>query len=414
MKLRYVVSAVFIIIALTFATYFVVDSLDPAKALYTEGRKLRANKDYGAAADKFQTLVDKFPDSTFASQAKEQLLAECYYNWGLALGNETKYGEAIEKYQLALAYPGSRVFSSSEKAMLDCYYQLGQNLQGQSNYGEALENYQSIIEIDQYYSENESWNARSIRETVPECYYQWGQYLQNQKNYSGALEKYQLIIDTDSLSFYKYHSQAEEAIPQCYYEWVTQLVTAKEYDEALQKYGVIQEEYAYTVWASPEKADVLRGIPADVLFTWATKLQQEKSYDYSIKLYDALLQYNPGSQYVSQAEKAKIDTEIAEIAEQEHGYLPPPSAQSSQQLEGKAEYTITNDTPYTLTVLLSGPTTRSISLSTHATENITLEPGTYKIAAKVDASSVTPFYGEDALVGDTRYTVSFYIKTTYG
>lgn len=413
MKKRYVVvSALFLIIAVTVATFLVMFYLDPARALYAEGQTLRANADYGSAIEKYQTLVDKFPDSGYANEAKTSLLAECYYNWGLALGNELKYGEAVEKYQVALTYPESNLLSTSEGAMLDCYYQWGQSLQSQNNYGEALDKYQSIIEIDEYYIPNGS--DTSIRETVPDCYYQWGQYLQSQKNYSGALDKYQLIIDTDSLRFYLYRSQAEEAIPQCYYEWVTQLVTTKEYDEAIQKYSVIQKEYASTVWASSEKADVLRDIPADVLFTWATKLQQEKSYDYAIKLYDALLQYNPGSQYTSQAEKARIDTEIAEIAGQEHGYLPPPSALTSQQLEGKAEYTITNDTPYTLTVLLSGPTTRSIIISTHATEIITLEPGTYKIAAKVDASSVTPYYGEDALVGDTQYEVSFYISTTYG
>src|SRR3972149_5906050 len=197
MKKRYVVSALVLIITVTVATFIIIDYLDPAKALYAEGKKLGANGDYGAAVDKYQTLVDKFPDSSYAGEAKGKLLAESYYNWGLALGNEQKYGEAAEKYQMALTYPESKVFDASEVAVLDCYYA-------------------------------------------------WGQYLQGEKNFSGALEKYQFIVDTNAFSN-QYQSQAKEAIPSCYYEWVSQLVTAKEYDEAIQEYRIILEKYPLTV-----------------------------------------------------------------------------------------------------------------------------------------------------------------------
>jgi len=435
MKKRYVVSALVLIITVTVATFIIIDYLDPAKALYVEGKKLGANGDYGAAVDKYQTLVDKFPDSSYAGEAKGKLLAESYYNWGLALGNEQKYGEAAEKYQMALTYPESKVFDASEVAVLDCYYAWGQYLQGEKNYSGTLEKYQAIIEIDKYYP---NWSSSVAEETIPECYYQWGQYLQSQKNFSGAMEKYQFIVDTNAFSN-QYQSQAKEAIPSCYYEWVSQLVTAKEYDEAIQEYRIILEKYPLTVWASSEKANVLKDVPADVLFTSATKLQQEKSYDIAIRLYETLLQFNPGTQYASQAEEAKIDTEIAKIAEQEHGYLPPPPVIAQGELKGKAELTIVNDTPYQLTIFLSGPITKSIiiqaspdsyvrssppssifspdSIFYHAPqppesakrETITLESGTYKMAAKVDDPGTNPFYGELTLIGDNEYQDWLYL-----
>jgi tetratricopeptide (TPR) repeat protein len=257
---------------------------------------------------------------------------------------------------------------------------------------------------------------------VARCYFDWGLYLQSQKSYSEALEKYQLARTSD----------AEEAIPKCYLEWVSQLVAAKEYDEAIQKYSIIIEKYPLTVWASLEKANVLSDLPADVLFTWATKFQQEKSYDSAMILYETLLLYYPESQYASQAEKASIDTQIAIIAEGIHGVLPPLPPPTPQQLEGKAELTIINDTPYTLTVLLSGPTTKSIiiqaSPGSHEywlgpfsgppddamRDGITLEPGVYRMVAKVDETGVTPYYGEITLNGDSQYDDWFYIRTQLG
>jgi hypothetical protein len=151
------------------------------------------------------------------------------------------------------------------------------------------------------------------------------------------------------------------------------------------------------------------------------------------------LQYNPGSQYASQAEKARIDTEIAKIAEQGHGALAPPSAVDQAELQGNLKLTIVNDTPYQLTILLSGPTTESINIQAspdsyvrssppssifspdsifyHAPqppdsakrETITLESGTYKIALKVDAPDIDPFYGEGPLIGDNEYQEWVYI-----
>ena len=87
---------------------------------------------------------------------------------------------------------------------------------------------------------------------------------------------------------------------------------------------------------------------------------------------------------------------------------------SSEQLDGKVEYVITNDTPYILTVLLSGPSTRSVNLSPGGTKTLTLDPGNYETAAKVSDPTVIPYYGVDTLIADTEYEVSFYIRTTFG
>ena len=46
-------------------------------------------------------------------------------------------------------------------------------------------------------------------------------------------------------------------------------------------------------------------------------------------------------------------------------------------------------------------------------EMITLEPGIYKIVAKVDKTGVSWYYGETTFEGDNKYTDWFYIKTQF-
>jgi tetratricopeptide (TPR) repeat protein len=367
--------------------------------LLDEGKRLGGEGEYAAAIEKYQTLVEDYPDSEYDWEAKE-LAAECYFNWAEELENELKYDEAAEKYQKVLDYPqGTEFWDDAKRGMGECYYESGQNLQSQKHYAEAIIKYQSVPFTS-------SGSYERAEEAVAECYYEWGIDLQSQNNFTGAISKYQSAIDAP---YSEYRSQAREAIGECCYEWVSQLVAAEKYEEAIEKYLVLIEKHASTSWASSEKADVLSDIPPDVLFTCATNLQQNKSYDGAIRLYETLLLYHPESELATEAEKARIETEIAKIAEGEHGYLPPPPALTPQQLEGQVEYEIVNDTPYTLTVLLSGPTTRSLILVTQASETITLEPGDYKVAAKVDALGVTPYYGETTLLGDYRYESRFYI-----
>jgi tetratricopeptide (TPR) repeat protein len=406
--------AIVLVVIVIGATIIHMYFFDPSRTLYSEGQTFSANGDYSSAIEKYQMLVTEYPESGYANEANTSLLAECYYCWGSSLESELKYEEAIEKYQMALNYPKSSVVDTSQSAMLDCYYEWGQDLQSQNDYGGALEKYQAIIDIDEFYLSSES--TISMNDVILDCYYEWGQDLESQDNYGEALEKYQAIVDIDEF-YYPSGSNLslmEEAIPQCYYRWVAQLVAAEQYSEAIQKYSLLLRDYSYSMWASSEKADVLKNIPDDALFTFAKQYHQQMSYETAIRLYEVLLQYYPESRYASEAEKAKIEAEIAQIAGQEHGNLPPPSELPSEEPEEDAEYTITNDTSYVLTVLFSGPTTRSVILSPHATETITLEPGAYRVAAKVSDPSVIPYYGEETLSGSTHYESSFYIRTTFG
>jgi hypothetical protein len=117
---------------------------------------------------------------------------------------------------------------------------------------------------------------------------------------------------------------------------------------------------------------------------------------------------------------------------EETGYLPPPQEVGHISASGNAVVTISNDTPYTLTLEFQGPTSQTATIarcdschtysfigpifcpSGRPEETVTLLPGTYDVTARVDDPSVIPFAGDWTLEGDTEYFHCFYIVTTFG
>jgi hypothetical protein len=76
---------------------------------------------------------------------------------------------------------------------------------------------------------------------------------------------------------------------------------------------------------------------------------------------------------------------------------------------GKTTMTVRNSTQYALSVYFDGPVSRSLSLSPGASQILDLAPGVFRVAGRVAASNVLPFYGEETYASSTQYTVTFYI-----
>lgn len=301
----------------------------------------------------------------------------------------------------------------------------GEKLQEEEDYVTALERYQVVV--DEF---PKSGYVDAACCSIPECCYECGLSLEREKKYGEALEKYQLVIDEYSSSPYRpleYESKAQKAVPRCYYEWVSELVKEEKYEDAIQKYFIIIEGFSDSVWASHEMADVLENVPAETLFNSASEFQQQELYEIALVLYDVIIEYHPDSEYVAAADKARIDIEIASVAEEKHGELPAPPTPTGKELEGKVELTVVNDTPYALTFLISGPTTTSVTIEPSPSSHeysikpffgppkdanrriVELEPGAYKLVAKVDALDVIPYYGEETFKEDKHYSYWLYV-----
>ncbi len=366
---RILLGAVAIVVTVAVITALLPSLLhDPAQTLYQDAQKLIGQADYVAAREKAQILIDQYPSDFYTREYAYSLLSECDYGIATNLKNNQQYAQAIEKYQQILTYP---LTDMTDRA-----------------------------------------RQHDAQQAIAAAYFEWAQQLQNQGNYEEALIKYQTVPYSGN------YSQTQDAIENCHYAWITNLIATQNYDAAVEKYIAISSNYSLSYdwnWTQTETADILKDVPTDTLFTWATNLSQQKSYDQAITLYKTILKYNPDNQTIARVEKPLIETQLAKIEAGQHGYFPPPTqTQQSQQLSGEAQYTIINDTSYTLTVLLSGPSTTSIDVASHATETVTLKPGTYKVAAEVSKSSVIPYYGQITFNADSTYQGEYYIQTTIG
>lgn len=254
--------------------------------------------------------------------------------------------------------------------------------------------------------------------------------LQRSGQYGSAIAGYEEVLERYPESRYTY--EAAEAIPACYQEWAAHLIAIGEYGEGVQRYCTLVEEYGESPQASPERADMLGDVPAEILLEWASKMESEGSYECALRLCDAILRYHSGSPQAPEAERIRVRIEISLIRGESHGELPPPVESSPTQLGGRVKVRIRNDTPYRLTVLLEGPTTLSLTIEASPGSSeyfvvppracpagvmertIFVEPGTYEVAVRVNDPNVSPYYGTWTLEPDTEYVSCFYILTTFG
>lgn len=71
--------------------------------------------------------------------------------------------------------------------------------------------------------------------------------------------------------------------------------------------------------------------------------------------------------------------------------------------------TITNQTAYSLTVMMDGPAERSVTVSPGDTETLVLAPGSYRVLGRVAAPNVLPFFGTQNYAVGTSYQESFHV-----
>ena len=135
-------------------------------------------------------------------------------------------------------------------------------------------------------------------------------------------------------------------------------------------------------------------------WTW---VREQDSLDH----YQRFLERFPNHDQRSWIERRIIDLEVAEIAAGEHGVLP--RAEPLRLGGASASVEVENGTGYELTVRYSGPSSLKLVIPVDATRFASLAPGSYQVAASVDAFNVRNYYGTDSMAGG-QYSSRFYIE----
>jgi len=251
--------------------------------------------------------------------------------------------------------------------------------------------------------------------------------LQNQGNYAAAIEKFQTLEDTYPSSYYAVICFNDSF--NCNYQYISSLIADEKYPEAQLQYVQLLDEYPIT-YATPERDSVLKDMPASVLFDWAENVQSQ-NVTVALRVYDVAVKYHPGTNYATDAETAIVNLQLEKIAaEGKSADFSTPYQKSAKALDGNAQLTVVNDSPYPMEVFLKGETTQRIIIegSPNSTTlfpndllgqirsreqanraSVTLAQGTYEMAVKTNMSR--GMYGAVTFPGNTEYEYIFYLTT---
>lgn len=117
-----------------------------------------------------------------------------------------------------------------------------------------------------------------------------------------------------------------------------------------------------------------------------------------------------GAAPVADADARRIDDEVAALFAAPHAAMPPLATPAGAASGSTAVIEVRNDTPYTLELLGSGPTSKRLRIAPKAGAALILQPGRYRMAARVvEASPLPPFAGTSDF-GSARYAVAFSLR----
>jgi hypothetical protein len=94
-------------------------------------------------------------------------------------------------------------------------------------------------------------------------------------------------------------------------------------------------------------------------------------------------------------------------------YAPMPSSErtagAAPLVAGPTTMNVKNLTDYDLSVFFDGPISARLTIKPKESRDLELVPGTFRVAGRVDAGDVLPFYGEETYARSARYSLTFYI-----
>jgi tetratricopeptide (TPR) repeat protein len=282
---------------------YAVDASEAIPACYREwGDYLSREDNYLGSIEKYEILLSEYPDSEPTADLigeKGEYISRAYYKVAEQQWEEGDYDAAIDSYQAILErWPQSTTASSAGDNLPKVYLAKASELEQEERWGEAFDIYQMIL--TQFPEFDEAFDVKF--DLLPQCAYEYGRLLQSQGRYKEAIKEYEISGTAEAI----------EALPECYYLSVQHLAEEGKYREALDNYITVLNDYPDSIWASWEKGEILDTIPADYLYERASELGTTEN---ARRLYMAVLDYHPESDYIELVDLIEAERRgLAEVA----------------------------------------------------------------------------------------------------
>ena len=104
-----------------------------------------------------------------------------------------------------------------------------------------------------------------------------------------------------------------------------------------------------------------------------------------------------------------VKEEIEKIRSSNHSQVPTAQSKTLVGAGSRTTMTVRNSTRFSLSVYFDGPVSSALNIPPNQSQSVDLAAGKFRVAGRVDASDVLPFYGEEIYGSSMQYSVTFYI-----
>ena len=371
----------------------------------------------------YERFVDKYPNSKFANQAKEELsILYEQIDW-----KSTINSNSISSFNAFIAkYPFSNYTKQANENLRFLYEEKDWNYASRTDiiteYNSFLRKYpnslyskqakQKIAKIE----ELDAWKKSKIINTI----YGYQNFITsytNSKYVFDAKNKIESLKDENAWGDAEIIGSLE-----AYKSYVNSFPYGTKRGKALDKIKeieVILPEWEKTLRKNNPEAfqNFIQLFPNSFYAEQANnKLNRLELADWNnakkrnrISSYRAYISTFPDGIHSEEARKRIIDIEVDAIFKGDHGTLPPMNRISPEYSSSTTnDIEIFNNTIYTLIVRYSGTDSRRIVIEPEKREKLVLRNGSYRVTASVNAQNVRNYAGSEKLEGG-EYSSEYYI-----
>ena len=377
----------FIFFFLIFLCGLLLSSLFGPFAINRKAQMSFNEEKYTDSIIQYSILLENYPNSRFAGGALKNI-SLAYYNSG-------QYVEAVKSFDESI---GQALYSYDELEIKNIYIESHQKI-AENNYNNgsyliSSEHYLKAVDaledlINTYPETNEAFIAAY---KIPEflfnaatSYLRMEDYEQEIKVFENLVENY---VDSD------YHTGASSLLFTAYTNNAVRLVDEKKYSEGIEellKTFDIDGGNGYFKVYGYKKDEIFYDVPVATTKNIAGNLLRAGEYEKALFLYEALMEYYPGTGSGITADLVK--SKLGVVAGASYTEIEQTDPERRINNPENCIIIIENNTSYSLTLYIGGPEYKIVNIITDSELEIEIKPGEYEVAAELVHSNILPYYG---------------------
>ncbi len=392
---------VFILFFITFIIGLVLSSIFGPFALRKEAVRFLNEKDYPNVIEKYDAILENYPNSQYSSEASREISFAYYYN--------NQHSKALASFTAAIE---KDLVDPDELQIMDIlsniYFNIAEVHSEQEEYLKAADGYsRAAILLKRIRSDFPDTNEAFIAE------YKIPQYLflasGNYNKYGDILSEIEIlqeiIADYPESDFYP---KASATIEDAYIDYAVELSSNLEYEDAIKwflKYLEIDPEPERNLLLNHKIEKIFRGASPALIKQSAASMFSIGDHPIAVFLYEVLIEFNPG--YYEEASGRIVDSKI--ILAQSFPYNEILHSISGKYINTPeiAVMAFQNNTEERFTAYIKGPENYIVGILPEEYLEVEMIPGEYTVLVEPENKDMLSYMGNMLFEGYRRYTEIF-------